>query len=293
MTAYDTRPTIGSLFAGIGGLDLGFERAGWRTEWQVEINPVNRAVLADRFPGAERFCDVREAGRDHLLPVDCIAAGFPCQDFSNAGHRPGEKRPGLKGKKSSLFFEVLRILDEIQPEWVVLENVASMVSHGQGASLQKVVRSLAERGYLGCFRVLDSRYFGVPQKRRRVFVVGRLGKEPPMELFFDASPMGPISGPLDPREGVEGHLWPAPTLQAINANSRLGLSNQLLVTEEDGWGEMVERSRKSQDHGLCLGLDEANLAESFAAGNAICPQVAEWIGNIIRSEIQTTRKEAA
>ena len=118
------QPTIGSLFAGIGGFDVGYENAGYRSAWQVEINPVNRAVLADRFPHARQFEDVRQCGAHNLSPVDVLTAGFPCQDISIAGARPSNQATrGLRGERSGLFWEVIRILKEIQPRWVVLENV--------------------------------------------------------------------------------------------------------------------------------------------------------------------------
>ncbi|WP_123433878.1 DNA cytosine methyltransferase [Pseudomonas brassicacearum] len=79
------QPTLGSLFAGIGGFDVGFENACYRSAWQVELNPVNRAVLADRFRHARQFEDVRQCGAHNLSPVDVITAGFPCQDISVAG----------------------------------------------------------------------------------------------------------------------------------------------------------------------------------------------------------------
>lgn len=121
------QPTIGSLFAGIGGFDIGFENAGYRTAWQVELNPVNRAVLADRFPHAQQLEDVRHCGAHNLSPVDVITGGFPCQDISVAGaSRHNQHKRGLRGERSGLFWEVIRILKEVQPRWVVLENVVNL-----------------------------------------------------------------------------------------------------------------------------------------------------------------------
>lgn len=173
------KPTIGSLFAGIGGFDLGFERAGFITRWQVEIDPTSRAVLADRFPHAEQFSDVRSCGKGNLAPVDVITAGFPCQDISIAGSIGGA-RPGLSGNRSGLFFEVVRILNEVQPSWVVLENVPHLITVNDSRDFETVIKSLAECGYVGFWRVLDARYFGVPQGRRRVFLVAGLGRMPPI-----------------------------------------------------------------------------------------------------------------
>jgi site-specific DNA-cytosine methylase len=101
--------TVGSLFAGIGGFDLGFERAGFRTVWQVEIDPWCRKVLAKNFPVAERYADVRECGRHNLKPVDVIVGGFPCQDISNAG-----LRAGIEGERSGLWADYSRIIGELK-----------------------------------------------------------------------------------------------------------------------------------------------------------------------------------
>ncbi|MFY1852964.1 DNA cytosine methyltransferase [Achromobacter xylosoxidans] len=281
MYAGKSHPTVGSLFAGIGGFDLGFERAGFRTAWQVEINPIARAVLADRFPHARQFEDVRAVGAAQLGRVDVIIGGFPCQDVSTMG-----KRRGLAGARTGLFFEAIRIIDELRPEWVVLENVTGLLSSHDGRDFQAVVQTLAERGYLGCWRVLNAQYFGVPTKRRRVFVVARLGKQPPIELLADAAPVGTISGSTGQAEGQSGlDGWAYPTLLAGKSGAQIPVAGTGLVFAEHGWRQMVERSRTAQDHGLCVGLDAANFAEAHAAGNAIAPPVVEWIAACIRKSI--------
>jgi DNA (cytosine-5)-methyltransferase 1 len=175
--------THGSLFAGIGGQDVGFERAGWKTLWQVENNPFCLAVLATRFPDAERsVTDVQEAGSKNLAAVDCITAGVPCQDVSVAG-----KRAGLQGERTGLFFEFARILQELRPTWFVFENVPGLLSSNRGRDFAEVLRVLmVECGYGVCWRVLDSQFFGVAQLRRRVFIVGHFGKPCPAEVLFES-----------------------------------------------------------------------------------------------------------
>jgi DNA (cytosine-5)-methyltransferase 1 len=268
-------PTIGSLFAGIGGFDVGFENAGYRTAWQVELNPVNRAVLADRFPHAQQFEDVRHCGAHNLCPVDVLTAGFPCQDISVAGKNP----IGLRGERSGLFWEVIRILKEIQPRWVVLENVVNLLAINDSQDFETVIRALAECGYVGLWRVLNAQYFGVPQQRRRLFLVAGLGRMPPMELLADTAPVDaipPASGAI--QWPLPADAWAANTLLANKAGSQITLGCTTFVAEPHAWSQMVERQRTSEDDGLCLGLDAANLAEAFAAGNAVVPQIAEWIG---------------
>lgn len=273
------QPTLGSLFAGIGGFDVGFENAGYRTAWQVELNPINRAVLADRFSHARQFEDVRQCGAHNLCPVDVLTGGFPCQDISLAGVRESNKdRRGLRGERSGLFWEVIRILKEIQPRWVVLENVVNLLAVNDSQDFETVIRALADCGYVGFWRVLNAQYFGVPQQRRRVFLVAGYRRMPPMELLADAAPVdaiSPASGSI--RWPLPADAWAANTLLANKAGSQITLGCTTFVAQPDGWDQMVERQRASEDDGLCLGLDAANLAEAFSAGNAVVAQVAEWV----------------
>lgn len=272
------KKTLGSLFTGIGGFDLGFERAGWRTAWQVEINPVNRLALADRFPHAKRYEDVRACGAKNLSRVDCVTAGFPCQDISNAGSRKRGGIEGLAGSRSGLFFEVVRILREIQPTWVVLENVAALLSSNDCQDMQTVVTALAECGYLGFWRVLNASGFGVPQNRRRVFLVAGFGRYPTLDFLVDAQPVEAIPMPAftEPLTRAEGR-YAANTLLATNAPSRIGLGHEVLVAEANRWDSMVERERVSRVHGIPKGLDAINHTLRFAAGNAVVPAEAQWI----------------
>jgi len=116
---------FGSLFAGIGGIDLGFERCGMECKWQVEINDYAQKVLAKHWPAVHRERDIRECSARNLDWVDVIAGGFPCQDISYAG-----LGAGLDGERSGLFFEAIRLVSELQPRAVVLENVAALLTRG-------------------------------------------------------------------------------------------------------------------------------------------------------------------
>lgn len=201
--------TVGSLFTGVGGIDLGLERAGMRIAWQCEIDPWCRRVLARHWPGVPCIEDVRDVtGRDGLRrdrglpaaaegrerpapaaavqPVDLLCGGVPCQDWSVAG-----KRAGLGGERSGLFFEFARVADElVRPGgWILFENVPGLLSacscprcaerrrvseRHRGADFYVVLSTLYNIGFRDlAARVVDSRYFGVPQRRRRVLVVGR------------------------------------------------------------------------------------------------------------------------
>ena len=172
---------FGSLFSGIGGLDLGLERAGMDCAWQVEADPFRRAVLKTHWPEVKRYEDVRTVGRDCLESVDCICAGVPCQDVSVAG-----KRAGLAGKRTGLFFDFARILAEIRPTWFLFENVPGLLSSNQGRDFAEILRVFMGGCRYGvAWRILDSRFFGVAQRRRRLFIVGYSRGPCPAEVLFE------------------------------------------------------------------------------------------------------------
>ena len=172
---------FGSLFTGVGGFDLGFERAGMECTWQVEFDKACQNVLRKHWSETELFDDVRTVGKHNLKPVDVICGGFPCQDVSIAG-----KRAGLAGERSGLWHEFARIIDELEPKWVVIENVPGLLSSNKGQDFATVIRWLAERGYGVAWRILDSQYFGVAQRRRRVFVVASFGNGSASEILFES-----------------------------------------------------------------------------------------------------------
>lgn len=159
-------PTFGSLFSGIGGLDLGLERAGWSCAWQVEIDPFCRRILARHWPAVPRHRDVRAVGAAELQRVDLIAGGFPCQDVSVAG-----KQAGLAGARSGLWFEYARIVRELRPRFVLVENVPGLAGNGLG----DVLGSLASLGYDAEWDVLPAAAFGAPHLRERIYLVAYPG----------------------------------------------------------------------------------------------------------------------
>jgi len=173
--------TFGSLFSGIGGFDLGLERAGLSCAWQVERDPHCGRLLADKWPTVERHDDVRTVGAD-LATVDLVCGGFPCQDLSVAG-----RREGLAGERSGLWFEFHRILERTRPRWVIVENVPGLLSSHGGSDFAVLVRGLVQLGYGVCWRVLDAQYFGVAQRRRRVFVVGCLGTGAAAQVLLESA----------------------------------------------------------------------------------------------------------
>jgi len=168
--------TAVSLFAGVGGFDLALERAGVKVVATVEWDKHAQKVLQRRFPNAALFGDIQGVSGEQLRAAGfdpsngIITGGFPCQDLSVAG-----KRAGLAGTRSGLFWEICRLLDETRTKTFILENVPGLLSSNNGRDMAVVIEALVERGYRIAWRVLDAQYFGVPQRRRRVFIVGCLG----------------------------------------------------------------------------------------------------------------------
>ncbi len=236
--------TFGSLFAGIGGFDLGFERAGMVCKWQVEIDDYATKVLQKHWPAVHRERDIRECGTHNLERVDVICGGFPCQDISigNTG-----QPQGINGARSGLFFEAVRVVSELQPRAVVMENVPAIFTRG----VDQVLRSVAEIGLDAEWICLSASEFGCPHKRERFFLI--------------AYPSGegrerPIKNRCIPK--------PAKTPYPINRHRTI-----------ESWSAVVRRDsvRRSGD-GVSLAMDRHRLR---GLGNAVVPQVAEWIGRRI------------
>ena len=168
--------TAVSLFAGIGGFDLALQRNGIKVVASVEIDRHAQGILMRHFPESQIYGDIQEVTGEQLIRAGftpehgVIVGGFPCQDLSVAG-----KRAGLAGARSGLFWEICRLLDETKAQNFILENVPGLLTSNEGRDMGVVIGALADRGYSIAWRVLDAQYFGVPQRRRRIFIVGCLG----------------------------------------------------------------------------------------------------------------------
>ena len=202
--------TVGELFAGIGGFGLAAERAGMRVAWQSEIDPQASRVLAHHWPDVPNHGDITAIDGAELEPVDVITGGFPCQDLSVAG-----KRAGLNGARSGLFFEFMRVVGEmreatagVSPSLVVIENVPGLLNSHGGADFGVLLDTLADLGALDIgWAVLDAQWFGVPQRRRRVFVVVDFGGRRAGEILALSEGLRGDSPPRrEARQGVAGTL---------------------------------------------------------------------------------------
>ena len=172
------------LFAGIGGIRCGLEQAieesGYIPDcvFTSEIKPHAIKVLNDNHPGEKVYGDITKINSSEIPDFDILCAGFPCQAFSSAG-----KRQGFADTRGTLFFEVERILKEKKPQGFILENVEGLVNHDNGNTLRTIVERLKSLNYNFDFRVLNSKYFGVPQERKRIYIVGSINGKPDLNNF--------------------------------------------------------------------------------------------------------------
>jgi DNA (cytosine-5)-methyltransferase 1 len=175
--------TAASFFTGAGGFDLGFEQAGIEIVFQCEIDKYACQLLNNKYPNTYKANDISNLHPTAIPPADIYFGGFPCQDASVAG-----ARKGLSGDKTGLFFQFVRLIKANQPQWICLENVPGILSSGGRNDFKLIVETLAQCGYHCSWRTLDSQYFGVPQRRRRVFLVGCLGNwRGGAEVLFESS----------------------------------------------------------------------------------------------------------
>jgi len=293
--------TFGSLFAGIGGIDLGLERAGLRCCWQVEINDYAQRVLAKHWPNVPRFRDVRCVGAGELSPVDVIAGGFPCQDISIAG-----RGMGLAGERSGLWREFGRIVRELRPRYVLVENVAALLHRG----LDVVLGDLAALGYDAEWHCIPAAAVGAPHIRDRVFVVAYAERDrwqQGAEIFRAGQPLAAAgrealadaavarSGRLAARQqGAQAQAHHADRRgQDVPDANRLGrdrrpsllpapIARRLPDPErEHAW--RVEPDVGRVAHGIPARVDRLS-----GLGNAVVPQVAELVGGWIAAHAATT-----
>lgn len=290
-------PTFLSVFAGIGGFDLAFTRAGWQCAGQIEIDPYARRVLEDRFPEVPRHADATTYPAGPAHRVDAVVGGPPCQDFSVAG-----RRAGLDGERGTLFGELLRIARRCAARWIVAENVPGILSSGSGRDWAAILAhytgfepSVPADGWRSggacvgphgraTWRVLDARYFGVPQSRRRVFLVVDLGAGggSPAAVLFEPESLG------QPYPAVGGA---ARRVAASLAASRGGASGKergaTLIAAGDEFRALTvterERLQGFPDGWTDVGLSRTRRCQLL--GNAVAVPVVEWIARRLRAEV--------
>ena len=265
-----------SLFAGVGGFDLAMERAGVQVVASVEIDKHARGILEKHFPTSKLFNDVTEVTGEQLRESGftpsrgILTGGFPCQDLSIAG-----KRAGLDGARSGLYWQITRLIDETEPEWVVLENVPGLLTSSGGADMGAVIGALADRGYGVGWRVLDAQNFGVPQRRRRVFIVARR-----------AGDITSVAKVLFERQGLRGNH---PSSRAQGQETTRDAGQGIKVASGDGlepdYGDTVfDQSFRMDGVRTYEGVSQSLNARMGTGGNNVPLKVeAETYVKVIRS----------
>ncbi|MBR1284056.1 DNA (cytosine-5-)-methyltransferase [Bradyrhizobium sp. AUGA SZCCT0177] len=281
---------VASLFSGIGGFELGLSRAGFETVMMCENDPLARSVLLRRFPRIPIRGDVTKIRR--LPKCDILTAGWPCQDLSQAG-----RTAGIEGHRSGLISEVFRILEAAseKPEFVLLENVAFALHLQGGAALKFVTSNLERLGYKWAYRILDSRQFGVPQRRRRVFILGSRNLSPQSILFRGSDntssedTSSPVSFGFYWTEGNTGLGWSPEAVPPLKGGSALSIPSPPAI-----W-------KKETRAFITPGISDAERMQGFPAnwtavgplkkerkrnrwkliGNAVSVPVVEWIGRCL------------
>ena len=278
---------VAGLFAGIGGIELGLSRAGHEANLLCEIEPSALAVLGEHFPGVERVADVTQL---ESLPesTTLVTAGFPCQDLSQAG-----KTAGIEGLNSGLVRHVFRLLEKRRVPWVLLENVSFMLRLARGNAMRIVINELERLGYRWAYRVMDTRAFGLPQRRERVYLLACLPEVGDPRDVMLAADHGPTAVPKDFHslangfywtEGIRGLGWAVNAVPTLKGGSTIGIPSPPAIWMPDG--RMVKPDIRDAERLQGFPVDWTEPALHVdkrgrrwkLVGNAVSVVAAEWIG---------------
>jgi DNA (cytosine-5)-methyltransferase 1 len=282
---------VAGLFAGIGGIEHGLRSAGFEAELLCESWSPAQAVIRHHFDGVPLVGDVCEL---RSLPrVEVVTAGFPCQDLSQAG-----RTAGINGERSGLVAEVFRLLRRRHPRWLVLENVQFMLQLEGGRGMRYLVDLLEAMKYRWAYRVVDSRFTGVPQRRRRVVLVASRNEDPRTVLFADNAGEPPATRYRDDAfgfywtEGLRGLGWAVDAVPTLKGGSSIGIPSPPGV-----WVPSTLPGRRV----VVPGIEDAEAMQGFdrgwtncvparrelgtrwkLVGNAVTVGVSRWLGSRLR-----------
>lgn len=279
------------LFAGVGGIESGLERAGHKTQFLCENDPPAMEVLRTRFEGVPLWADVRKIDR---LPagIELLTAGFPCQDLSQAG-----MTRGIAGSRSGLVLKVFELLRARRSKvpFVLLENVPFMLQLARGRALDVIIAALEDMGYRWAYRVVDSRAFGLPQRRQRVFLLAALDIDPATVLFADeaGAPEEPVPSLRRANgfywtEGLRGLGWANDAVPTLKGGSTIGIPSPPALILPNG--EIGKPDLRDAERLQGFPVDWTKPAERIAkpgfrwklVGNAVTVDVAAWVGGRLR-----------
>lgn len=288
-----TRPPmrVAGLFAGIGGIELGLRESGHETEMFCEIDAGAQAVLKARFKGQapvhDDICTLQRLPRH----VELVTAGFPCQDLSQAG-----KTVGIAGARSGLIGEVFRLLERRTVPWVLIENVPFMLQLSRGRALEVIISALEFYGYKWAYRIVDARAFGIPQRRRRVFILASLEGDPRDVLLADDVGEAPLLSWGAGRsfgfywtEGVRGLGAAVDAVPTLKGGSAVGIPSPPAIVLPDGRVIVPDIRDAERLQGFAeewTAPAEGVLKRGYRwkyVGNAVAVPAARWIGQRLRA----------
>lgn len=286
---------VAGLFAGIGGIELGLGVSGHRTELLCEINEAAQCVLREQVPGVAIHGDI--ATLDTLPPVELIAAGFPCQDLSQAGHTVG-----ISGSQSSLVEHIFRLLDSTDtvPTWLLLENVRFMLSLDHGSAMHWLVDRLEARGFTWAYRVVDTLAFGLPQRRQRVLLLASRTMDPRPPLLnqredptITDNHEGMHGCGFYWTEGLRGLGWAVDAVPPLKGGSTIGIPSPPAIWIP-GSGRLVTPDLRDAERLQGFPVNWTIPASSATGrsrsdrwklvGNAVSVPVARWLGERLMTD---------
>jgi DNA (cytosine-5)-methyltransferase 1 len=289
--------THGSLFTGIGGIDLGFEWAGIETKWQVEIDDYCQELLSVRFPHTEKFTDVRKVGSHNLEKVDIISGGFPCQDISVAG-----KGAGIEGERSGLWTELHRVISELRPRFAFIENVPMLTIRGGG----RVISDLAEIGYDAEWQIVGADDVGAWHRRKRIWIVaysehnGSSSADGQREKIESPKPTGKKGiGELERRSGLQDASDTVSNTKRTTHGKGIGEHQHIKQFQNISKGSKIRSNITDSRRFWSVEPNVGRVAHGISKrvdrlkglGNAVVPQIPYIIGKRLKELCQENQAE--
>jgi DNA (cytosine-5)-methyltransferase 1 len=286
---------VASFFSGIGGFDLGLERVGMEVVFQSEINKFSQKVLRKHWPKVKLNTDINKLTAEEIPEANLWCGGFPCQDLSLANQG---KRKGLNGNRSGLFYKFSELVSRRLPEWIILENVPGLLNSAEGEDFRILLETLDELGYCLSWRILDAKYFGTPQRRRRVYIVGSYRNSLSSKVLFEpgATEITDKSGRGKRKTSSKGvsngignsniysiqHATIGRKPEAGPQGKGFRSDGETYTLDSRGSSDAVYQKndpfRIRETPGISGELDSHRFR---AVGNAVAVPVIEWIGNRI------------
>ncbi len=286
---------VASFFAGIGGFDLGLERAGMEVVFQCEINKFCQKVLKKHWSEIPICSDINSLESDDIPKSNVWCGGFPCQDLSLANQG---KRKGLKGERSGLFYKFAELISEKYPRWIIIENVPGLLNSNGGEDFRILLQTLDELGYGVSWRVFDAKHFGTPQRRRRVYIVASYRTLLSSKVLFEQNGIT-----IAPGKGIGQREISAERFREGDQQSNLysiqhaGIGRKHTAgPQAKGYrndGETYTLDSRGSSDAICKADDSFGIRDSSgipkgldsnrfrAVGNAVAVPVVNWIGNRI------------